>query len=308
MNSTSSWRLVFSISLVKGRFGNNVFHLLNLLSSEEHGIIVIDSSYRAPFKLSGLKASGNVIIFTPFLDKVSLYLYIFFSLVFKLVGLNFQGPTYGCTRLLNAYFIKLYLIFGELLSNSFSSAQFARFAAPELRDISANDTTPMLPCACHIRLGDFKSHHNGFFMYRKNELQDAVDFTALSTNQHQCRLSGHVFTDDPAELKRLIDMQLDLSQDLNNRTYLQDWNDIKRSQIVLSNASTFAITAFLLGTHSFVLVIPRRIFDKLLGDKDPLFSWLHVLKTYNSLVFLAKPYNLKEASAALLLYPQNDEF
>ena len=284
-------RILISISINKGRFGNNIFHLLNLLASSSENILVLDSSYRLPFKYAIPSGCDKIVIFVPLIDKIT---FLSQRLILKLTSIarvnNIQlnqlcSFNHSCNLL---PFLRLNIFSGELLSRNFSPAKFLKFERFLLQPLH-DSAISIKPYACHIRLGDFKTYENGFFAFKSCELNDALELSLLVSGHSEENYLEYVYTDDYQQLEKLCSSNLQIETKTTECSYLDDWTNIRSSKIVITNASTFAISSFLLSSCSWILVIPARIYDQYILQNDPLFTWLIAVRRYNSLIMLTKP-------------------
>lgn len=284
---TNPRSIIISLSSVKGRHGNNILHIMNLFAYSDHGIFILDRSYRQTIEFSRLSIGKRKFIFVPFVDRLIIGLSHLRFYVGKYLRINgLQKYFSRCIIKRTVYKFELSLVVGELLTNNFRADLHHRI----LESLQRAPETPgaaVRKYACHMRFGDFRTHRGGFLLYSDHEIFDIVSLLSDigSTGAPPSLVS--IYTDDKEAASEALGFEV-LSKEQSAK---QDWLDISRSNIIITNGSTFAISAFMLSGQAQLLVIPQRIYKMYIEQSDSLFSWLDVLYVYGGLIFLKKPHD-----------------
>lgn len=283
---TNRRSIILALSSTKGRHGNNLLHIMNLFSYSECGIFILDRSYRQTINFSRLIVGNRSFIFIPFLDRSITYLshirfYVGKYLGFKRIKKCFPPRVFEK----KVYKFEISFAMGELLTNYFRPDLYHRILAclPKDREFLGAGTNKY---ACHMRFGDFSTHRDGFLLYNADEVIDIIGLSSSIVGTVIPSSLASIYTDDEEAASEALGFKIQSKE----QSVKQDWLDISQSNIIITNGSTFAISAFMLSVQAEILVMPQRIYKMYIEEHDILFTWMEVLECYGSLILLRKPH------------------
>ena len=286
---TNRRSIILALSTIKGRHGNNLLHIMNLFSYSDCGTFILDRSYRRTIEFSRLSVGNRSFIFIPFLDRSISYLSYIRFYVGKYLGfkrLKKVFPPRVFEKKVDKFEISFAL--GELLSNYFRPDLYFRILACLPKDCELLGASSH-KYACHMRFGDFRTHRDGFLLYNADEVIDIIGLSRSIIGTVIPSSLASIYTDDEEAASEALGFKIQSKE----QSVKQDWLDISQSNIIITNGSTFAISAFMLSAQAQFLVMPQRIYKMSIEEHDPLFTWLEASECYGSLILLRKPHNVK---------------
>ena len=304
-------RTVVSYASAKGRLGNQILHIWIIMYLLNPRLLIIDDSFGKSLRV--LQKSGFLfgtdaktwLIIIPMLSQVLSKirsLTISFNSLIPIICFRKLKSNARLTPadqepkvIVNAFLLKF--ISRSLLSKDIGDIiQKQRRLHPASSKILINKLTNanLHNVGIHIRLSDFKYWSGGYYLYTHDELADIhlVLDSISSLRSSSCEKQNiRILSDSPLELSSsvLYSSLLNVYKLVPGTTCELDWQYLNGCKDVLTNSSTFALSAWLFGSPSSRLWIPKRHYNIHIARKDLLYASLLYINETAQFVCLGKP-------------------